>query len=44
MSIFHDKIAPTDINQGELGNCYYLAVLSAMAEVEGRILSRFITR
>jgi calpain-15 len=35
---------PTDINQGELGNCYFLAVLSAMAEVPERIFARFITK
>jgi len=44
VDVFHDGISPNDINQGELGNCYFLAVLSAMAEVPERVFSRFITK
>jgi hypothetical protein len=35
---------PSDINQGGLGNCYYLAVLSAMAEKPERIQACFYTK
>lgn len=41
--MFDNSIDPNDINQGELGNCYYLAVLSAMAEVPRRVYNRFVT-
>ena len=30
--VFRDGIHPNDINQGQLGDCYFLAVLSSMAE------------
>ena len=39
--VFNEDIDPNDINQGELGNCYWLAVLSAYAEVAGRVQQRF---
>lgn len=35
--VFDKKISPNDINQGSLGDCYFLAVLSAMAEFPVRI-------
>jgi hypothetical protein len=37
MDIFVDKIEVSDVVQGELGDCYFLAVLSAMAEKDGNI-------
>ena len=37
MDIFVDKIEVSDVDQGELGDCYFLAVLSAMAEKDGNI-------
>jgi len=35
--LFLNGIEPDDIRQGYLGNCYYLASLSALAEFPERI-------
>lgn len=43
LCIFNDDIDPDDVNQGNLGNCYFLATLSAIAEREKRIIERFLT-
>lgn len=37
VTLYDDNITPSDIKQGGLGNCYYLAVLAAMAENPKRI-------
>ena len=42
--VFSAGITPNDINQGALGNCYYLSVLSAMAEFPERIEACFHTK
>jgi calpain-15 len=42
MEIF-DDIQPDDIMQGNLGDCYFLSALSAIAEVPERIKRLFIT-
>lgn len=42
VKVFDSSISPSDINQGALGNCYFLAVLSAMAENEENVRKRFI--
>ena len=42
--VFGNGIMPTDIKQGALGNCYFLAVLAGLAEVPDRVGSRFITQ
>lgn len=36
------KIEPNDIKQGLLGDCYFLAGLSALAEVPERIRELFL--
>lgn len=41
--MFSDKIEPNDILQGNLGNCYYLSALSALAEFPQRIKEIFFT-
>lgn len=43
-SIFKDKIDPQDINQGMLGNCYYLSAISSIAEHSDRIKKLFLSR
>lgn len=35
--MYTDGIEPSDVSQGCLGNCYFLAVLSSMAEFPDRI-------
>lgn len=42
-AIFQDGIDPNDIEQGALGDCYYLSALSSMAEDPDRIKARFVT-
>ena len=41
--VFFESIEPNDIIQGNLGNCYYLSALSALAEFPDRIKKLFIT-
>ena len=41
--IFKDGVEPNDINQGSLGDCYYLATLSSLAEFEDRVRALFVT-
>lgn len=35
-------ITPQDINQGQIGNCWFVAAASALAEVPGRLESVFL--
>ena len=42
-SVFKRGVEPTDIKQGKLADCYLLSVLSALAEIPGRVESLFNT-
>lgn len=42
--IFEDGVEPNDINQGQLGDCYYLAALSSLAEFPERVQNMFVTK
>ena len=42
--MFQDGIEPNDIEQGQLGNCYFLAVLSSLAEYPERVQAMFVTK
>ena len=41
-SLFGDGISPDDIDQGGLGNCWFLAAISAIAEKPGRMEKVFL--
>lgn len=43
LAVFADDVTPSDIKQGLLGDCYFLSVLSALAEVPERITKLFLT-
>ena len=42
--VFESVVSPTDIYQGELGNCYFLSAVSAIAEYQERIKRLFLQR
>ena len=42
--IFEDGVEPNDINQGQLGDCYFLAALSSLAEFPDRVKEMFVTK
>lgn len=42
--VFEGKINPNDVKQGLLGDCYFLASASAIAEHENRIKKLFLSR
>ena len=44
LKVFADKIEPNDIKQGSLGDCYFLSVLSCIAEKEKRIKKLFVSK
>ncbi len=39
-----DNIHPNDIKQGQLGDCYFLSAVSALAEFPHRVRDLFITK
>lgn len=39
-----DKMSPEDIHQGRLGDCYFLAAISALAEKQSRLHRLFLTK
>lgn len=41
-TLFGDGISVDDINQGYIGNCWFMAAASALAEVPGRLESVFL--
>ena len=44
MMLFKKGIAPSDVCQGKLADCYFLSSLAALAEIPGRIESMFNTK
>jgi hypothetical protein len=42
--VFIDGIEPTDIHQGWLGNCYFLATLASIARNPERVKTLFYTK
>ena len=42
--VFSSAIHPNDIEQGLLGDCYFLSALSALAEWPERIRNLFVTQ
>ena len=44
VELFQGKIQPQDIEQGFLGDCYFLAGLSALAERPDRIYNLFLLK
>ena len=44
IDVFVGGVDPNDINQGQLGDCYYLAALSSLAEFPDRVKALFVTQ
>jgi len=42
--LLYEKIEINDINQGQIGNCYFLSAVSSLAEFEKRFDDIFITK
>lgn len=43
LQVFFNEVSPSDIKQGLLGDCYFLSVISVLAEVPRRITSLFLS-
>jgi hypothetical protein len=37
-------IKPTDVRQGEIGNCWFISSMAAMAEYPGRIEKMYLNK
>ena len=44
VELFQGRVEPQDIEQGFLGDCYFLAGLSALAERPDRIYKLFLLK
>ena len=44
LKVIDHEVDPNDVNQGELGNCYFLATVSACAEEPKRIRDRVLIK
>lgn len=44
MHVFEDGVHPNDVCQGSLGDCYFLATLSSLAEFPNRVKNMFVTQ
>ena len=42
--LFEDKIEPNDVNQGTIGDCYYVSSVAAMAKYPNLIYNIFLTK
>ena len=42
LQVFFNEVSPSDIKQGLLGDCYFLSVLSVLAEKPSRITKLFL--
>lgn len=43
-NVFVDQIEPSDIKQGQLGDCYFLSTIASLAEWPDRIRKLFVTK
>jgi hypothetical protein len=39
-----EYIKPTDVRQGEIGNCWFMASMTALAEYPGRIEKMYLNK
>lgn len=44
VSLWGDGIHPEDLNQGRIGNCWFMAAASAIADIPQRIDDLFLTK
>jgi calpain-15 len=44
LQVFANSVDPSDIKQGDLGDCYFLSTLSVLAEKPKRITDLFLSK